>query len=93
MAITGLIPSPAAFALGDQPAWITKSNANAQVLVETVTKLSPEFAGRMGVQGYDDKILDLTAGVSERTRTLFTAARDELVKRATTETDPSCIRI
>lgn len=72
----------------DQPAWIAKSNAHAQVLVDTLAKISPEFAGRIGAQGYDDKIADLSAGADERARVALTAARDELARRATTETDP-----
>ena len=72
----------------DTPAWITKSNANAQVLVDTMAKLSPEFAGRMGVRGYDDKIVDLAPGYEERTRVALTTARDELAKRVLSETDP-----
>lgn len=75
-------------AITDQPAWITKSNAHSQVLVDVIAKLSPEFAGRVGVQGYDDKIADFTPGLEERTRSLFTAARDELVKRMASESDP-----
>jgi len=77
-----------ALAAADAPAWITKSNANAQVLVDTTAKLSPEFAGRMGVRGYDDKIVDLTPGYEERTRVALTTARDELAKRVLSETDP-----
>jgi hypothetical protein len=72
----------------DTPAWIAKSNENAQVLVNDLAKVSPEFAGRMGVAGYDDKIADLTEGVNERTRLMFTASRDELAKRVLSETDP-----
>jgi hypothetical protein len=44
----------------DTPAWIARSNENAQVLVNDLAKASPEFASRMGVPGYDDKIADLT---------------------------------
>jgi hypothetical protein len=83
-----LLLGTAAHAVPDQPAWITRSNVNAQVLVSAMAKLSPEFAGRIGVRGFDDKIADLTAGNDERARVMFTAARDELVQRATVETDP-----
>ena len=63
-------------------------NENAQLLVNDIAATSPEFAGRMGVAGYDDKIADLTEGVNERTRIRFTASRDELAKRVLSETDP-----
>jgi len=72
----------------ENPAWVEKSNANAQVLLDATAKLVPEFAARQGAQGYDDKIFDLKPGIVERTRTLLTAARDELARRLTVETDP-----
>jgi hypothetical protein len=68
--------------------WIDRSNANTQVLLDVMAKLNPESAGRQGVPGYDDKIVDLNPGIDERTRALYTAARDELAKRLATETDP-----
>lgn len=81
------LSAPAA-ATQDQPAWIAKSNENAQVLVNNFAKFSPELASRMGVAGFDDKIADLTPGVEERTRLALTSARDELAKRIMVETDP-----
>ena len=86
--LASLLLAPAALPAVDTPAWIAKSNENAQVLVNDLAKVSPEFAGRMGVSGYDDKIADLTEGVDERTRLMFTASRDELAKRVLKETDP-----
>jgi hypothetical protein len=72
----------------EETAWIAKSNANTQVLLDVTAKLNPESAGRQGVPGYDDKIVDLNPGIDERTRSLYTAARDELAKRLAAETDP-----
>lgn len=83
-----LSASAALAAASDEPAWIARSNANAQLLVDATANLSPEFAGRIGAQGYDDQIADLTAGIEERSRALLTAARDELVRHAAAETDP-----
>lgn len=87
-ATVALTLATAAGLRAEQPAWITQSNANAQVLLDVMAKLAPEFAGRIGVRGYDDKILDLTAGIDERTRAMMTAARDELQKRLLVETNP-----
>lgn len=78
---------PAFAGTADTPAWIAKSNENAQVLVNNFAKFSPELASRMGVAGFDDKIADLTPGVEERTRLTLTAARNELAKRIMVETD------
>jgi hypothetical protein len=79
------VTAPAA---DDARAWITASNAHAQVLVDTLAKSSPEMAGRLGVPGYDEQIADFTAGANDRTRALLTASRAELAKRLTVETDP-----
>ncbi len=79
---------PASAGTADTPAWIARSNENAQVLVKDLAKFSPEFASRVGVAGFDDKIADLTPGVEERTRAALTASRDELAKRVMVETDP-----
>lgn len=79
---------PASAGPADAPAWIAKSNENAQVLVNNLAKFSPEFASRVGVAGFDDKIADLTPGVEARTRLALTASRDELAKRIMVETDP-----
>jgi hypothetical protein len=72
----------------DQPAWITKSNEHAQVAVDALAKISPEFASQTGVQGYDDKIIDLTPGSDDRNRVLLEGVRAELAKRRDVETDP-----
>jgi hypothetical protein len=72
----------------DQPAWIAQSNEHAQVAVNALAKISPEFASQTGVKGYDDKISDLTAGNDERARALLVAAGDELAKRRDLETNP-----
>lgn len=83
-----LLAGPAFAAATDTPAWIAKSNANAQLLVDTLAKTTPEVAARYGVPGYDDKIADLAPGYEERTRSALLAARAELAKRVLSETDP-----
>lgn len=85
---TFLLGPASAAEITDTPAWIARSNANAQILVNDLAKFNPEFASRVGVAGFDDKIADLTPGVEERTRLALTASRDELAKRIMVETDP-----
>lgn len=84
LAVATLVPLRAA---DDTPAWIAQSNRHAQVLVDTLAQVSPEFAARQGVAGHDEKIADFTAGADDRARALVSAARDELAKRLTIETD------
>lgn len=79
---------PVTSTLAAPPAWVVQSNANAQVLLDVVGRLSPERAAREGMAGYDDKITDLSPGLSERTRAGYTAARDALVQRLPQTTDP-----
>ncbi len=72
----------------ETPAWVTKSNAHTEVLLKVLAKVSPEGAGRMGVDGLDNEILDLTAGREQRARKLLQDAQSELSKRFQAEKDP-----
>lgn len=71
------------------PAWVQKSNADAQVLLDVMAKFDPEFASRMGLPGYDDKVTDLKPGVDQRTIAALTQARATLQKDLATEKDPN----
>jgi uncharacterized protein (DUF885 family) len=56
--------------------WIAQSDANAQILLDIAARYAPEYAVSIGVEGHDDAILDMEAGVSER-RTRDTRAAIE----------------
>ncbi len=58
--------------------WVAKSNQNAQVLLELFAKFAPEGAGRMGVPGLDEQIMDLKPGVLDRARAAVTEAATKL---------------
>jgi uncharacterized protein (DUF885 family) len=70
------------------PAWVTKSNQNAQLLIEVMARYSPEDAGREGVQGLDEQISSAKPGEPERFRKDLAAARNELQSRLMAEKDP-----
>jgi hypothetical protein len=70
------------------PAWVAKSNQNAQVLLDVLAKFEPEGAAQLGVAGYDEKIFDLSAGYEDRANEALKSASTELQKRLATETDP-----
>lgn len=70
------------------PAWVEKSNADAQVLLKTLAQFNPEFASRFGLPGYDSKVIDLKPNVAQRSMTALTAARDTLQKSLAAEKDP-----
>ena len=78
-----------AYAQSPTPVWITRSNADAQILVELTARFSPESASDFGVDGYDDKVQDLKPGVDERMRQALVDARAKLAKRLSEEKDPN----
>ncbi len=72
-----------------KPAWVEKSDKNAQVLIDLFAGFGPEGASQVGVDGYDEKITDLTPGFVERQTVATQAAIAELKKRLAAETDPA----
>ncbi len=69
------------------PAWVERSNADAQVMLKAMGEFRPEFASRIGLLGYDDKVVDLKPGVVERQRAASQAAIADLRKKLAVESD------
>ena len=46
--------------------WVSESDAFTAKLLEVIARHSPESAGRIGVDGYDEEIGDLSSGYRER---------------------------
>ena len=40
--------------------WVTRSNQNAEILLQLLARYSPENASQLGVEGFDEAIVDLT---------------------------------
>jgi hypothetical protein len=80
-------PTTTASAPVAAPAWVAKSNADAQPLLKVLADFNPEFASQFGFPGYDDKVVDLKPDVEQRSRAAMTAARDTLKKKLAAETD------
>ena len=72
----------------DQPAWVLKSNRDAQMLIDIEARYSPEAAARSGVSGLDDKVTVLSADRTPRRRQDYRDAKKALEVRLTAETDP-----
>lgn len=81
----------AAFA-AEPPAWVAESNRNAQVLLKVMATFAPEQAAELGVDGYDDKTLDLGPRVDERSRAALQAAIVELRARRAKTSDPAVLQ-
>ncbi len=75
-------------ALAATPEWVARSNEHARILLETDARISPEGAGRLGVEGVDDKITDLSPGAIERARKAYREAGRALRARLRSERDP-----
>lgn len=69
------------------PAWVARSNANAEPLLAAIASFHPEFASRVGVPGYDDKVVDMRPGVAARERAALESARAALQEKIAIETD------
>jgi Bacterial protein of unknown function (DUF885) len=81
------VAPPSAPAPSPRAPWIAKSDANAQILLQVLAHFSPEGAGRTGVDGLDEQVLDLQPQLYERTQAATQKALTELEKRRAAETD------
>ncbi|MEP6715764.1 MAG: DUF885 domain-containing protein [Terriglobia bacterium] len=70
------------------PAWIEKSNANAQILIAIEAKYVPEGASSEGVPGLDEEITVPSAENRAKRRADSVKARELLGSRLATEKDP-----
>jgi hypothetical protein len=83
-----LIPAALTAIAQTQPAWVTRSNQNTQILIDIDSKYSPEDASENGVRGFDDKVTVFAADLHERVRADYLKARDLLKERLAAEKDP-----
>ena len=80
----------AASAFGEsKTSWIERSNQNSKLLLDTMAKFAPEFAGYIGADGVDEMIVDLKPGIQQRYKQALQNVQQELQKRLTNEKDPS----
>ncbi|HEY5851575.1 MAG TPA: DUF885 domain-containing protein [Lysobacter sp.] len=71
------------------PAWVTKSNEYAQILLKAQAEFAPEQMSFFGVPGYDDRVADLKPENAKRFRDATAKAKSELQARLATERDPN----
>lgn len=83
-----LLTMPASAAAPAEPAWVTKSNANAKLLLGVIAKYSPEGASSLGVEGFDEQITDMSRDQFDATNRDLRAAISEMEKRLKAEPDP-----
>ncbi|MBJ7575704.1 DUF885 domain-containing protein [Luteimonas sp. MC1828] len=79
-------PAPAA-AVAATPAWVTRSNEHAQVLIDAQAKFAPEGFSFFGIPGLDTLTADLGPDNGARFRAATATARAELQRRLELERD------
>ena len=72
----------------NQPEWITRSNVAAQMLLDVYARFYPEMAGKIGMTGVDNRVVDLGPALSERVQAAFKATAGLLEARLPREKDP-----
>jgi hypothetical protein len=70
------------------PDWVRESDGVAQPMLKIMAQFAPEGAQRLGVEGVDDKIVDLGPNHSERYRAAMEAAGKDLEVKLPTTRDP-----
>jgi len=79
--------SAAPLASASETGWVEKSNAHAEIVLESIARFAPEGAGSLGVDGLDEKILDLGPGIQDRGIADAERILAELERRLASETD------
>ena len=73
----------------EAPAWVKESDAHAQVLLQSIAEFQPEYASYLGLEGYDDKVVDLKPKIYQRQKAATEKALKELKKRLAEAKDPA----
>ncbi|MCY7354008.1 MAG: DUF885 domain-containing protein [Lysobacter sp.] len=71
------------------PAWVAKSNAHAQLLLDAEARFNPEAASSTGLVQYDGLARDMGLGVDARRREALTQVRSALEQALRLERDPN----
>ena len=73
---------------GAEATWVERSNQHAQVLLKVLADFQPEAAAQRGVEGVDERIVDLGPRRDERYRAALEGAVNELRARLRREQHP-----
>jgi len=74
------------------PDWVRKSNEAAQPMLDFMAKYSPESASEEGIEGADERVIDLKPGLYERRRADGQKIIRDLQTKKETESDPKVRR-
>ncbi len=68
--------------------WVARSNQHAKILLDVMARLSPEDAGRTGIDGYDEAISDISSGFQDRAVRASRDAAARIAQLVDCESDP-----
>jgi uncharacterized protein (DUF885 family) len=88
LVVTLVLAGFAVAASAAEQAWVARSNANAQLLLQITARYSPESASGLGVDGYDEAISDFSRDLYDARTADLRAAATELQRRLAQESDP-----
>jgi hypothetical protein len=71
------------------PAWVARSNAYAQILLDAQGPFQPELVSFFGIPGYDDQVFDVKPDNGQRFRDATAKAKAELQQKLQSERDPN----
>ena len=86
--LTALLASASPESASAEADWIARSNEHSQLVLNLLAKYNPEAAAGLGVDGYDEKIIDLGKNFNERSKKDAEALLAELEKRHEMEKHP-----
>ncbi len=69
--------------------WVAASDENAAILLQVLAKLSPEGAGRFGVDGLDEEIFQLPLDFADQSISAMQGAVSELKRKLAEEERPA----
>jgi hypothetical protein len=69
-------------------AWVARSDAYSQKLLQVIAQFSPEDASFVGVEGFDEQVADLKPGFEARADTALHGVLAAYQQDLTAETDP-----
>jgi hypothetical protein len=87
LAIAVAIALPLA-AHAEPPAWVAKSDVNSMLLLRVMAEFGPESASQLGLEGYDERVLDIGPDYRGRYRRAVTKAIVDLERRRARLHDP-----
>ena len=88
-ACAATVSAAEATAVSASPAWVADSNKAAQPLLQAIAVFNPEQTAQLGVDGYDDKVIDLQPKIYERSQAALQKVIDGLNAQLPQATDPS----